>query len=122
MVDSNHSDPSGESASSYWQLREYTRKLVEDANAQDREQILKHIDAKFNELRATILSAFPDDDPIGHRAYHKQQMEYMEEKAKLYKDLRSKTLVGLVWLGLAFLGNAAWEHLRLLLTTGKPLP
>lgn len=115
MVDSTKDPHSPESTVAYWELKEYARKLVEDGLAQDRKEILAHIDSRFNELRSTMLSAFPADDPVGHKAYHIKQMEFMEERAKLYKEIRSKTLIGLVWLGLAFMGTAAVEHIRSLI-------
>ena len=115
MVDSTKDPQPAESTIVFWELKEYTRKLVEDGLAQDRKEILAHIDSKFNEVRSTMLSAFPADDPVGHKAYHIKQMEFMEERAKLYKEIRSKTLVGLVWLGLVFMGTAALEHARSLI-------
>lgn len=66
----------------------------------------------MEQIRALITSAFPDGDAEGHRRYHEAQIAYMTERAALWREIRSKTTAGLVWMGLLALGTAVWEYVR----------
>lgn len=96
--------------------RNNIRQLVELAVAKQLaardEKLTSYIDLKFQELHDTFLGAFPDSDPAGHKAYHVEQIEYMKEKRALYKDIRSKTVVGIVWMGVVLLGTALLDYAK----------
>jgi len=77
------------------------------------------LDARMKELRDMFSSAFPDGDPSGHRTYHEAQIKYMEERVKLWQDIRGKTLAGVVWLGLLALGTAVWEYVKAAVSRGS---
>ena len=74
--------------------------------------LLKHEHRMKQMVSDLFEKAFPDGDPEGHRRYHETQIRYMEEKVKLWQDIRSKTLAGVVWLGLLACGTAIWEYIK----------
>ena len=81
-----------------------------EAHADEQKQ---HLDHKMEELRSMFCSAFPNGDPSGHRAYHETQIEYMNARIALWKEIRDKTLVGLVWLLLLATGSAILEYIKM---------
>jgi hypothetical protein len=72
----------------------------------------RHMDKRFDELKAIMLSGFPENDPAGHRQYHQKQIDYMNERIALWRELRSKGVIGLLWLTLGLLGTAVWEYIK----------
>lgn len=77
------------------------------------------MDSHMQEMRKMFSGAFPDGDPAGHRAYHEAQIAYMTERAALWRDIRGKTLAGMVWMGLLALGTAVWEYVRAAVARGS---
>lgn len=86
---------------------------VNEAMEEHEKKVKGHIDGKFQELTDVILSAFPGDDPLGHRQYHQKQIDYMTEKMALWKDIRTKSVTGVLWLLLGLLGTALWEYFKI---------
>lgn len=86
---------------------------VNEAMAEHEEKVKAHMDARFDQLTKIVVSAFPGDDPVGHRQYHQKQIDYMNERMALWKDIRSKSVTGIVWLLLGLLGTALWEYFKL---------
>ena len=72
----------------------------------------QHLDSRFDELKAIMTSAFPEGDPVGHRQYHQKQIDYMNERMSLWKDIRSKSIIGILWLMLGFVGMAVLEYAK----------
>jgi len=81
--------------------------------------IRKHFDAKFTELREHLDTAFIGGDPVEHRKGHELHVKYMTDRIKLWEDIRSKTLVAMVWMFVVFAGQAAWAILIQKLGGGK---
>ncbi len=59
-----------------------------------------------------LEDAFPDADTEGHRRYHQTMIEMLEEKRKLRVAIQEKTISGLVWAGLLFVGLACWQYIK----------
>lgn len=57
-------------------------------------------------------SAFPQADEAGHCRYHLLMIETIEEKKKLRKAIVEKTLGGLVWSLIIFLGIAVAAYVK----------
>ena len=57
--------------------------------------------------------AFPGADPESHRRAHEIMMEQLEEKRKLRKAIQEKTLSGLVWAFMIWLGLAILTRLKI---------
>ena len=86
---------------------------VNEAMEEHEKKVKEHIDNKFIELTKLIESAFPGDDPAGHRQYHQKQIDYMNERMALWKDIRAKSVTGVLWLLLGLLGTALWEYFKI---------
>ena len=71
-----------------------------------------HLDHRFDELKLIMISAFPDGDPVGHKQYHQVQIDFMNERRALWKDIRSKSIVGIIFMLLGFLGMAVIEYAK----------
>lgn len=73
----------------------------------------QRFDAKFEELKTLLKSAFPGGDPEEHRRYHQEAIEFMRERRELWKSIRERSLTALVWAALIGLGSAVWHYLQL---------
>lgn len=72
----------------------------------------KFLNARFDALETLLKSAFPDGDPLRHKAYHDEVMEFMKERRELWKAIREKTLSGLLWSMMLTGGAAFWHYLK----------
>lgn len=75
------------------------------------EAIENRVDA-VEEKQADFASAFPNYDVEGHRRYHQIMIEKIEETRRLRVAILEKTISGLVWAGLVFVGLAAWHYIK----------
>lgn len=81
-------------------------RLTEHA-AEERQQM----DERFGELKKLLSSAFPGGDPDEHRRYHDEVIAWIQERRKLFASIREKTITGLLWAGLLWIGSAVWKAL-----------
>jgi hypothetical protein len=72
----------------------------------------QRMDARFDELKKLLASAFPGGDPAEHRRYHDEVIEFMQERRKLWRSIQEKSLTGLVWLLIVGVGTAVWQFLK----------
>lgn len=82
--------------------------------------IIKHIDRRFDELRAEFSGAFPCNDPSMSRALLESIMLKEERKAAFWNHLAQKAAAGTVMAVAGAVVTAAW--LGLLSIIGKELP
>ena len=73
-----------------------------------KEDLLQHIDRKFDEQRHLFMSAFPDGDPILHCEYHKEQIELMKSRKALNRAVLEKLVSGGAWSALLAVAAALW--------------
>ena len=85
---------------------------IRDQLQQHAKQEMEVIERRFAELKDLLSSAFPNEDPIKHRQYHEEVIDYMRERRELWKSIRDKSLSGLVWALLAAVGTAVWQYLK----------
>lgn len=78
-----------------------------DKHALETNSRLNSIETKMD----TVCSAFPANDFEGHRRYHQSLIEVLEERRKLYRSLKEKTILGLVWAAVVWVGLAVWHEL-----------
>lgn len=71
-----------------------------------KEDLLQHIDRKFDEQRHLFMSAFPDGDPILHCEYHKEQIELMKSRKALNRAVLEKLVSGGAWSALLAMAAA----------------
>ena len=60
-------------------------------------------------------SAFPGGDIEGHRRYHASMIERTEEIRRLRRAIQEKTISGLIWALIVFLGLCVLSYI-----SGKP--
>lgn len=80
---------------------------------QTHEQHLKlHIDQQFAQLRAAFSEAFPEGDPHGHRIAHEKAIRNAGWWDKIKSEAASKTITAGLWVTMAFIAMAIWEHIK----------
>lgn len=57
----------------------------------------------------SLESAFPGGDIEGHRRYHEAVIADVEAKKKLTQAIKEKTISGLVWAFIVWVGIALWH-------------
>lgn len=57
-----------------------------------------------------VLAGFPDGDPEGHCRYHEEVMSELEERKKLWREIRAHILKGGAW---AVVGGVLWGAWKL---------
>ncbi len=83
--------------------------------------ILNDHDDKIQDLEMAtkkLYSAFPSGDVDGHRRYHDLIIQRNLEIRQLRIAIQEKTLSGLAWGSMAFLGFAVWNYIKYLLGKG----
>lgn len=79
--------------------------LESQKNSEAAEQATKTQLEKLNK-------AFPDSDVEGHRRYHEVQIEILLERRRLRKAVQEKTISGLFWACIVFVGTAMWHEIQ----------
>lgn len=67
---------------------------------------------KLSEKVDNVLKAFPDSDIEGHRRYHELIIEDMAERRRLRQAIKEKTISGLLWAVLVWLGYAVLHEIQ----------
>ena len=63
-------------------------------------------------LEAHINKAFAGGDAEGHRRAHEAMINLIEEKRRLRVAIQEKTISGLIWAGIMFVGLAIFNEVR----------
>lgn len=61
-----------------------------------KEDLLHHIDQKFEEQRRFLLSAYPANDPVKHLMWHQRREEQEAEHRDIRQGVRRWGVVGLL--------------------------
>lgn len=85
---------------------------VKQAMEEHEVKVRQHLDSRFDELKSIMLSAFPENDPVKHREFHQKQIDFMNEKIALWKEIRSKSIVGILWASAGFVAMAILEYVK----------
>ena len=84
-----------------------------EAHLDDMEKhLVEHMDTKFGEMRTLFLSGFPEDDPVLHREYHKEQIELMKSRKALNRAVLEKLVSGGAWSALLAITAALWMWIQ----------
>lgn len=70
------------------------------------------VDRRLLELESAMKQAFPGGDAAGHRRYHEELIEQNRIRKDLVKAIREKTVAGLVWAVIVWIGAAAWNEFK----------
>jgi len=73
---------------------------------------LADLHKSLDDLRDVAVKGFPDDDPLGHRKVHENYIKRAESRQKMYQDVATTTLKGVIWAVLLFVGVAVWNHFK----------
>ena len=103
---------SGNKALSEDRVRLLIQQSVADALQQQQDRILAAMDERFADLRATFKDAFPEGDAAGHRIAHEKAIRNAGWWDRIKGEAISKTVTGSVWVFLAFVAVAVWEHVK----------
>lgn len=77
-------------------------------------EAMENVHADLREVKnqlAKLARAFPADDIDGHRVYHEAIIERNRELRRLRVAIQEKTISGLVWIAIVWLGTRAWGAL-----------
>lgn len=78
-----------------------------DQHAMETSERLSSIETKLT----VVSAAFPAADFEGHRRYHQSLIEILEERKALYRSIREKTLIGILWAAIVWVGIAVWHEI-----------
>lgn len=88
---------------------------ITDIRHDDSMRRLFVLETKMDKLCAKMddfSKAFPGNDLEGHCRYHATMIEILAEKRKLRIAIQEKTISGLVWGLLVFIGFSVWEYVQ----------
>lgn len=74
----------------------------------DKDEIMNELKS----LRTLLLSAFPADDPVGHRRHHEESIEFYKDMKALALEIRNHTVKGVVWGALLLVALAVWAFVK----------
>jgi len=70
------------------------------------------MDGLETRLTKLIVSAFPNDDPSGHRRAHEQQIK----TADWWSQVKTEAIINLAksgtWVAVVWMAYAAWKHFK----------
>lgn len=75
-------------------------------------QDLNNMKYRLDMMDKHILKAYPGGDLEGHRRYHELMIQRNEEIRGLKQAIKEKTLTGLVWSAMAFIGWCVWSAIK----------
>ena len=73
-----------------------------------KEDLLQHIDQKFEEQRRFLLSAYPANDPVKHLMWHQRREEQEADHHDIRQGVRRWGVVGL----LSVLATWNWDAIK----------
>ena len=83
-----------------------------EENVSKTEKNLESHIVQTNTKIENIQKGFPGGDPESHRRYHETQISILEEKRKLRQAISEKTISGIIWSLIVFLGVAIWTAIK----------
>lgn len=78
----------------------------------DRLDVVELRQTSHGERLTDLANAFPNTDTQGHRLYHQTMIEILQERRRMRVAIQEKTISGLVWAAMVFLGLAAWQYMK----------
>lgn len=79
-------------------------------------ELREHIKQEEKQISDTINklahAAFPDGNMAGHKSAHESFIGDAADKRALFKSVREKTVTGIVYSTLIFVGLAIWEAIK----------
>ena len=88
------------------------QEAVSKALTAHEQHLTLHMDQQFALLRQTFAEAFPNGDPHGHRIAHEKAIKNASWWDKIKSEAASKTIAAGLWVTMAFIAMAIWEHIK----------
>lgn len=88
------------------------QEAVSKALVTHEQHLMLHMDKQFAALRQTFAEAFPGGDPHGHRIAHEKAIRNASWWDKIKSEAASKTITAGLWVTMAFIAAAIWEHIK----------
>lgn len=88
------------------------QEAVSKALINHEQHLVTHMDKQFATLRQTFAEAFPGGDPHGHRLAHERAIRNAGWWDKIKSEAASKTITAGLWVTMAFIAAAIWEHIK----------
>lgn len=88
------------------------QEAVSKALINHEQHLVTHMDKQFAALRQTFAEAFPGGDPHGHRIAHEKAIRNAGWWDKIKSEAASKTITAGLWVTMAFIAAAIWEHIK----------
>ena len=88
------------------------QEAVSKALVTHEQHLMLHMDKQFAALRHTFSEAFPGGDPHGHRIAHEKAIRNAGWWDKIKSEAASKTITAGLWVTMAFIAAAIWEHIK----------
>lgn len=88
------------------------QEAVSKALINHEQHLVTHMDKQFANLRQTFAEAFPNGDPHGHRIAHEKAIRNASWWDKIKSEAASKTITAGLWVTMAFIAAAIWEHIK----------
>lgn len=88
------------------------QEAVSKALVTHEQHLMLHMDKQFAALRQTFAEAFPGGDPHGHRIAHEKAIRNAGWWDKIKSEAASKTITAGLWVTMAFIAAAIWEHIK----------
>ncbi len=63
-------------------------------------------------MKKDFANAFPGGDAAGHRAYHEMVKEDLAERKRMRKAITEKSVAGLIWAIIVWIGAAIWHEVK----------
>lgn len=85
---------------------------VQQALAAHEQHLMAHMDRQFALLRQAFDEGFPNGDPHGHRLAHEKLIANATWWDRIKSEAASKTITAGLWVTMAFVAAAIWEHIK----------
>ena len=84
--------------------------MIEQGKVQKEMQqaLITHIESEESAIKK-FMEAFPSGDLEGHKRYHEALIKAAEAKSKIWQAVITKSLEGLVWACLVWIGYSVWN-------------
>lgn len=97
------------------EIEEHVAEVVRDALAEHvraESENFNSLMREVQEMRKEFLSAFPNGDPKGHEEFHRDAIAVIRDLSGMMREVRNKTVVGVVWSVLGLLAAALWFYVK----------
>lgn len=71
------------------------------------------MDARFDEIKLLLISAFPGGDPAAHRLAHEEMIAWVRARRRFLENLAEKLATGGIFALVGFVLVALWQYFKI---------